>query len=159
MRGKYFLIWGALDDNALSKIKKEAKRAEILIPEIRPALLGLRHNASILKKKKLRFCCCNDNALGFFFYKGLIKKVFIFASKINKQGFWAVSGTLYVFLLTKLHNVAYEILLQKNSKFQSPDKDASSLGGRTMVADKRKKDIIIPCKEFIRLRKKITVSL
>jgi len=141
------LIWGIVSDDGLSILKNEKI---VIVPETRPYLLGLLYNAPLLKKQKINFVYCTDNMLGFLFYKDKIKKTIIFYKKLTKKGIICISGSLYVALLSKLHNVAIKIMPQKNLKnIKFLDNSATTLAGKKFILKEDTKFFKSPKDELI----------
>lgn len=143
------LVWGYISGSSLSRIKQQGL---VIVPEGRPYLTGLRHNVILLKKENIDFVYCTDNMLGLLFYKNKIKKTLLFYRKLNKNGVTGICGSLYVCLLSKLHNVPINITPQDNLEFSFPDRDCSTLSGNDFVPNLRAgiQDFIVkPEDEFI----------
>lgn len=141
------LIWGVLRREALSFLEEEKL---VVVAECRPYLYGLKHNVKIFKEEKIPYVYCTDNMLGILFFKGKIKRTFIFYRKENKNGFLLPAGSLYVYILSKLHNVEVEFLPQGDFSFKGRyDLDASSLGGKRFVEDENLEFVVKAQDELI----------
>ena len=134
-------IWGPATKEALADI--ESKGDLIIVPENRPYLLGLNHNLPLLNEVGAKFVYCVDNALGLLFYKNKIKRVKIFTSKIEKEKAIGVTGSNYIYLLSKLHKVDIEFLPAGKFDKRNCDKDASTLGGKEFITIKDKNNYLI----------------
>ena len=142
------LIWGMATDDIASELKEDNDL--VIVPENRPYLIGLKHNAPLLKSKGVRFIYCTDNTLGLLFYKNKIKKVIIFCKEIGNKGITGICGSLYAALLGKLHDVPIEIYMQENSEVVFQDNDSARLEGKNFIMQESKEDCIIEAKdEFI----------
>lgn len=137
---KATLIWGLASREGLEDIKQGS--SIIVVPENRPYMVGLKNNIPLLKEKGIDFIYCNDTSLGLLFYKEKIKETVIFFSQVVEEGIEAISGSLYVALLSKLHNVPIKIMEQGTSNIAFLDNDASTLEGN-LIVPKRDKECII----------------
>jgi len=124
------LIWGLLSKESLKLFKGRT----VLVAENRPFLYGLKHNIPLLKEHNIPFIYCTDNMLGYLFYKNKIKKTFIFYKEKTKEGFLAPGGSLYVSLLSRLHDVPVGPFLGAKVNFGDTDIDASTLGGKEIIS-------------------------
>ena len=134
-------IWGPVSQAAIAELKQS--KSLILIPEHRPFLLGLKHNLPLLKSEGVDLMYCNDNVLGLLFYKGKIKETLLFYKEKKEDGLICICGSLYVSLLSKLHNVPIKTFLQNNVDFSLLDKGASTLEGKDFVLEENKENYII----------------
>ncbi len=129
---KSVLIWGVLSKKAVDALKNEEC---VVAAECRPYLYGLKHNLILLNKEKIPYFYCTDNMLGVLFREGKIKYTFIFYKQKNKEGFLSPAGSLYVYLLSKLHNIEVKFIPQ--GKFDDiSDRNASTLEGKLFVLEK-----------------------
>ncbi|MDL1955830.1 MAG: hypothetical protein LWW95_02075 [Candidatus Desulfofervidus auxilii] len=120
------LIWGMPSKEGIEKIKKN--NLLILVPEMRPYLLGLKV-AEILKEEGIESIYATDNMLGLLFYKNKIKEVLFFYKDKNNNHFLGICGSLYVCLLAKLHQVPIKALKGEKINFKNLDQDASTIDG------------------------------
>lgn len=127
------VVWGAVSGQGITYLKERGNL--VVVPEVRPSLLGLYHNARVLAKEGIRFVCCCDNVLGLLFFKGKIDKTLLFCRKADRVAAVARAGSLYVVLLSRIHGVSVETMIEPEIKFTSQDIDATSLGGRKMVLE------------------------
>ncbi|MBN2119834.1 MAG: hypothetical protein JW734_02095 [Candidatus Omnitrophica bacterium] len=139
--GKFILVWGPVSQEGLEELKREG--LPVLVPENRPFLLGLKHNIPLFKESNINFVYCTDNMLGLLFYKGKIKKTFLFYRESDEQALAGICGSLYVALLSKLHNVRVEILNEAKVDLDRLDVDASSLEGKNFILQENKEEYII----------------
>lgn len=138
---KALLIWGFLSREGLGQIRGEGKL--VVVPENRPYLVGLRHNIPLLKKDNIPFIYCTDNMLGILFYKEKIKKTLLFYKELRKEGVVGICGSLYIVLLSKLHNVPIEIMPQEAFGFIPQDRDASTLGGKSLILERNRQEFVV----------------
>ena len=131
---KAILIWGIVSQDGINQLKNEKEL--VVLPEMRPYLIGLLHNAPLLKKEGLEFVYCTDNMLGYLFYQNKIKKTVIFYKKLTPQGIMGVSGSLYVGLLSHLHKVPIKILPEGRATSNFKDFSAKTLLGKSFVLEK-----------------------
>ena len=134
------IIWGAVSSEGISELKKEPL---VIVAENRPFLLGLKHNIPLLREAGINFLYCTDNIPGFLLYKGKIEKTYLFYREKSEQGLIGVCGSLYMGLLSKLHNVPIKFMAGSKIDLVNSDKDASTLGGRDFVFQNYKKMCII----------------
>ena len=130
------LIWGMISKEAIEQLKVEFlyhKGLYILVPEMRPYLLGLAVSKN-LKNSRIRHIYATDNMLGYLFYKNKIKKTLFFYKEITPSGVLGICGSLYACLLSSLHNVPIKLL--KGGIESNPlDKDASTINGNLFIND------------------------
>ncbi len=101
------LLWGLPSGQGIAVIKKKVATAQglyVLVPEMRPSLLGLEIT-KILTKEGIEHVYATDNMLGILFYKRKIKEVIFFYKDLRDQHFSGICGSLYVCLLARLHHV------------------------------------------------------
>jgi methylthioribose-1-phosphate isomerase len=135
------LIWGAISDHGLEQLKEEGRL--VVVPENRPYMTGLIHNAPLLGRHGVDFVYCTDNMLGLLFYKNKIIETFLFYRKIEENGVTGVSGSLYAALLSRLHGVPVRTMPQADLDLAGPDSDASSLCGKKFVMDQNQIDSVV----------------
>jgi methylthioribose-1-phosphate isomerase len=143
---KAILIWGPISNQGLSYLKEQ--KGLVIIAENRPYMIGLKYNKPLLKKEGIKFVYCTDNMLGILFYKKKIKEAILFYEKKEEGKILAITGSLYFYLLAKLHNVAIKFFLQEKINFL--DSDASTIDGLVFISDKEK--VMRPEKEWIELQ-------
>ncbi len=142
------LLWGILNREAL---KNFIEKDLLALPEARPYLYGLR-NIALLKREGFPCFYCTDNMLGTLFSHGKIRRSIIFYREENEKGFICPSGSLYIYLLSKLHKVEVRFFPQGELE-DCPDKDASSLEGRLLISREDVDFVIKPQDEFIEKEK------
>jgi len=141
---KAILLWGLINEEVLSLFKKE----DLLgIPESRPYLYGLK-NIFFLKNKGYNCFYLTDNMVGILFVSGKIKSTYIFYKEKSDKGFLCPSGSLYVYLLSRLHNIEVNFFPQGELE-KSLDKDASTLGGKPFVKKEDLKFVVLSQDELI----------
>jgi len=96
-------IWGALEPAHLPRLLKY--NGTVIIPEMRPYMIGLKHNLPLLKKQKISAVYCTDNMLGILLFKRKISEVVILYHQKREDGISAASGALYTAQLASLHGV------------------------------------------------------
>ncbi len=107
---------------------------KVLIPEIRPYLYGSKILAARLLKEDITPTIITDNMMGLFFYKGLVKKVYLFFKKARPDGLLAYPGATLVAILSRYHNVEIGILQGKEEVSEVLlDKDSSTLLGNRIL--------------------------
>ncbi len=125
------LIWGPVSGEGVEYLKLQAK--QVVICENRPYLLGLIHNKPLLEKQGIRVVYCTDNTIGHLFYQKAVREIVLFCRRENGI-IKGVSGSLYVWLLAKIHNLPIKIFREAEICWQEiKDKDAGSLGGRPVI--------------------------
>ena len=139
------LVWGAVSREALSFLKEEKLTA---VAECRPYLYGLRHNLALLGNENISCFYCTDNMLGILFAYGKIKRTFIFYRSRRKEGFLCPAGSLYVYLLSKLHNAEIKFIAQGEIG-DDYNNDVSKLGGRLFVSKEDLKFVVKAKDELI----------
>jgi len=91
------LIWGVLSKEGIEFIK--SKKERVIVPEMRPSLLGLKINIPLLKRNNIPFIYCTDNTLGFLFYKNKIKHTLLFFKEELSEGLRCITGSCMWFCL------------------------------------------------------------
>ena len=135
------LIWGAVTTEQVNLLKQEGKL--VVVPEHRPFMLGLKYNCPRLRRAEVNFVYCTDNSLGILFYKEKIKKTKLFYKEKKEEGIVAASGSLYVALLSKLHNVPVEPVPAPGNLDSLYEGDASTLGGKDFILVKDKQEYLV----------------
>ncbi|CAD7779386.1 MAG TPA: hypothetical protein ENI35_04125 [Candidatus Desulfofervidus auxilii] len=119
------LLWGIPSKEGLKKIKKTNS---VFIPEMRPYILGLKV-AEGLNKEGVKPIYVTDNMLGLLFYKQKIKEVLFFYRQRQNGHFLGICGSLYVCLLSHLHQVPIKALKGEEIDLRVFDQDASTIDG------------------------------
>ena len=139
---KLSLIWGLpVDFEGL-------KNKFLLVPEMRPYLLGLSL-CEELKTHGYPYVYVTDNMLGYLFFKGKIKETLLFYLERTADEIKGISGSLYVTLLSRLHQVPVYFRPGKRLAAVN-DKHAGTLDGRAFVEDE--KSVIWPEEEIIKFK-------
>lgn len=146
---KAILVWGPISKQRLALLKEE--KPLVIVPENRPYMIGIRHNIPILKKENIKFVYCNDNAMGLLFYKGKIAKTLVFVKEDKQQNIVGISGTNYVTILSRIHNVPVVTFNQDKAAFNLYIYDVSSLGEKSLITIENKTDVIIPPQDEVLL--------
>jgi hypothetical protein len=141
---KALLVWGPISDEALAHIRSVGWL--VVVPEGRPFMTGLRQNVPKLKKAAIKFVYVNDNALGVLFDKGKISRTIIFYKEKNDKEVKAFCGTMYVAILSHLHNVKIEFISAKDFLL---DGSVELLGGKKYILKDNAKDFIINAEDEI----------
>jgi hypothetical protein len=102
------LLWGLPSRQGIAAVKKKARAEQggvcVLVPEMRPYLLGLTI-AKRLEDEGIKNVYATDNMLGILFYKRKIKEVIFFYKELTDNHAVGICGSLYVCLLAHVHNV------------------------------------------------------
>ena len=125
------LVWGPLSEEAVQRLKEQGSL--VVVAENRPSLAGLKHDLPLLAKEGIGSVYCPDNALGLLFYQQKIKKALI------SRG----PGSLYAALLSKVHNVPFEIVDQGSLNTEGLDRSAATLEGRNFILEVDREEYII----------------
>jgi len=126
------IIWGKLSEEGLEYILAFGK--VVILPEIRPSLLGL-NNRELLDKSNVSYVCCTDNMVGMLFYKKKIQEVLIFGQK-EKDNLKSIGGLSYIWHLAKIHGVRVKLFLNDDLDLDIfKDKDASTINGKLVTLD------------------------
>jgi len=140
------LVWGPLDEKSAAYVQRQ-KRI-IVVPEIRPFLIGMRYNLLLLKMRNPGTVYCTDNMLGLLFFKQAIAELLLVYTKEDSRGVTAISGSLYAATLARLHAVKISLhpgpVLNYNALFK--DADALSLCGRKLFSGAA---VVAPAEERI----------
>lgn len=121
------LLWGLPSRQGIAEIKKKMygeRGVYVLVPEMRPSLLGLEV-ARKLTKERIKHVYATDNMLGILFFKQKVKEVFFFYKDLTDRRFSGICGSLYVCLLARLHRVSIKPL--QGEKMARPVQAASLL--------------------------------
>ncbi|MCM8773834.1 MAG: hypothetical protein NC820_03760 [Candidatus Omnitrophica bacterium] len=140
-------VWGAISEDGLNYIKDKNKI--VIVPENRPYLIGLKWNVPLLESKGIRFVYCTDNMLGILLFKRKIDELVIFYREVNDSGMFGICGSLYVSILSKLHNLSIKTFPQGRIDLSYFDEDASKLGGKKFITQESDNSVVIPEDEFI----------
>jgi len=135
---KALLIWGPMPDEALSYIRSVGWL--VIVPEGRPFMTGLKQNAQKLKKAGIKFVYVNDNTLGILFNKGKIFRTIIFYKEKNDTGIIGFCGTMYVTILSRLHNVKIELFAAQALQLAG---SVDLLGGKKYILKDNVRDFIV----------------
>jgi hypothetical protein len=137
---KYILIYGIPPED----FYREVKDKHILIPEMRPYLLGAKILAKELEKRKIKSTLISDNGLGHLFFLKAIDKVYLFGFDDNTFPV----GAQAVKILAQRHAVALEIQKGKDVKLDKfPDQNAKTFLGIKTCVNKTK--VITPQNESL----------
>ena len=139
------LLWGCASENEVSDLLDSM----LLVPENRPFMYGLRNNLPMLKQFDAKHVYCTDNMIGALYAKGKIRDTIVFyRQRISPGVFLCPTGSLYVCLLSKLHDV--DVLFRPQGNPRAPtDRDASTLEGRTFILEKDRAFVIKPEDEIV----------
>jgi hypothetical protein len=153
--GELFLLAGVANPASLkeaSQILSEGKDSSILIPELRPYLIGLNYHVPILKELGIPFIYVTDNMVGYLFSKKKIIKTIFFYEENTDKGLWGATGSLYFCLLSILHKVPIDTFPGKSIKSEEfSDKDVKSIHGTPLITDEKSANYITPPKrELVR---------
>lgn len=129
---RLLLIWGVPSEQGIEEIKKAG--LIVLVPEMRPWLFGLKVS-DLLKKHKIKHIYVTDNMLGLFFYKKKIDSALFFYKNKNNNRLSGICGSLYFYLLSKLHNVPVKTIKGEEIPPEFFDKNASTIDGRQFVGN------------------------
>jgi translation initiation factor 2B subunit (eIF-2B alpha/beta/delta family) len=106
------VLWGLASRQGITEIGKQIAATPelfVLVPEMRPSLLGLEV-AKRLAKEGIKHIYVTDNMLGIIFFKQKVKEVLFFYKDLTNKKFWGICGSLYVCLLAHLHSVPIKIM-------------------------------------------------
>ncbi|MCM8756838.1 MAG: hypothetical protein NC817_02230 [Candidatus Omnitrophica bacterium] len=145
--GNSFFVWGAISEDGLNYIKDKNKI--VIVPENRPYLIGLNWNVPLLESKRIKFVYCTDNMLGILLFKRKVDELVIFYREIKDNGMVGICGSLYVSILSKLHNVNMTTFPQGRIDLSYFDQNASTLGGRKFINQENDNSVVIAEDEFI----------
>jgi translation initiation factor 2B subunit (eIF-2B alpha/beta/delta family) len=115
------LLWGLPSRKGMTEIKKEIAAAQglfVLVPEMRPSLLGLEV-ARCLAKEGIKHLYVTDNMLGILYLREKVKEVLFFYNDLTEQSFSGICGSLYVCLLARLHSVPIKAMQGARMKHRS----------------------------------------
>ncbi|MFA7114567.1 MAG: hypothetical protein WC214_03785 [Candidatus Omnitrophota bacterium] len=143
------VVWGNVQAAGFDVLMHED--SGVIVCEQRPFMYGLSV-AGQLKNKGLKVLYCSDNALGFLFYNKKIDKVYVFYEQKKDNKVICQSGTYYLCLLARQHNVdiifSEGINIKDSKDLRGPD--AGSIFSKSFVMAKNTdKYIIKPEREEI----------
>lgn len=137
-RNQYLLVYGVPGKNNYAFLKHAltAEQADgVLVPEMRPGLLGARMVAVELLRQKAAPTLISDNMMGTLFAQGEIRKLYLFYDGLSEQGPRALCGSLLAVRLARAHGVPVELLESEPNRESPLDLDvATFLGRRVMPA-------------------------
>jgi len=148
----FFLLHGIPGEDFYSHLRTSLsleKGLKVLVPEMRPYLYGGKIVANGLLKEKITITLITDNMMGFFFYKGLVKKVYLFYKKRQSNGLLAYPGATLIALLSHHHKVKLNVFRGKEGVPEVLlDRDSSTLLGKRILPEGvkalRVEDEIVP---------------
>lgn len=136
---KFFLLHGIPSKDFYSHLRTSLsleKGLKVLIPEMRPYLYGSKIVANELLKEHITPTLITDNMMGFFFYKGLIKKVYLFYKKEEPNALLAYPGATLVALLSCHHKVRLHVFKGREGTPEVLlDRDSSTLLGKRILPE------------------------
>lgn len=136
---EFFLLHGIPGEDFYSHLRaslSSEKGLKVLIPEMRPYLYGGKIVANGLLKEDIIPTLITDNMMGFFFYKGLVKRVYLFYKKEESNGLLAYPGATLVALLSHHHKVKLNVFKGKEGVPEVPlDRDSSTLLGKRILPE------------------------
>ncbi len=140
------LVWGLLEEKTTAYIRQQERM--VVIPEMRPFFIGVRHNLPLLKMRNPAMTYCTDNMLGLLFFRQAVAELLLVYTKEEARGIVAPSGSLYAGMLARLHGVKISLhqgpVLNYNTLFK--DTDASSLCGKKFFPNAA---AVAPAEEYI----------
>lgn len=135
------ILWGIPSKEIIEELKDRG--CLVVVPEQRPSLLGLKQVMPILAKEGISHLYCTDNVLGFLFYKKRLKKTYLGFNEERGSDISASSGSLYISLLSKIHNIEIKIFPSVKGSLQKSDEDASTLDKKDFILTDNKEDSIV----------------
>lgn len=135
----FLLLHGIPGEDFYSHLRDSLRfenRVKVLIPEMRPYLYGSKIVAARLLKEKITPTIITDNMIGFFFYRGLVKKVYLFFKKAKPDGLLSYPGATLVAILSHHHNVEIGVLKGKEEVSEALlDQDSATLLGNRILSE------------------------
>jgi len=135
---KYLLMFGVPNSESylfLSQAVRAESANSVLLPEMRPSLVGSRVVAQELVNRGIPTALISDNMMGYFFAERQISKLFLFYSSLESNGPLGISGSLLAALLAQHHAVPIELFQSGNLKGEMEDKDASTFLGERVTPE------------------------
>ncbi|HWP60082.1 MAG TPA: hypothetical protein VNL14_19470 [Candidatus Acidoferrales bacterium] len=114
----------------LASVLKAEAAAAVLVPEMRPGLVGARLIARRLAEARIPMVLISDNMMGIFFARGEIRRVLLFCSELTKEGPVGICGFLLAALLARAHRVPVELRAADDGVGGVLDRDAATFLGR-----------------------------
>jgi methylthioribose-1-phosphate isomerase len=130
-RENYILIFGVPDGEGydfLAEALASKSAARILVPEMRPALDGIRIARELLRRD-LPVTIISDNMTGMLFAQGEIQRVCIFYSRLEEDGPRASCGALLTARLARAHDIVVELRSSSAATEPSADRDVATFLG------------------------------
>jgi methylthioribose-1-phosphate isomerase len=124
------LLWGLPLHQGITAVMKKVRADQgvhILVPEMRPHMLGLVI-AKRLQEEGIKPVYATDNMLGLLFYQGKVKEVIFFYKELVGHDIVGICGSLYVCLLAYEHGVPIQLLA--GDAVSPGTKETSVLDGR-----------------------------
>jgi methylthioribose-1-phosphate isomerase len=134
--GKYILLYGVPHQSQYRFLHSalQAERAEsVLVPEMRPQLLGAQIIAPELLERQVPTTLIADNMMGALFAKGEIRKLCLFYTGLADQGPSGICGSLLAVQLARLHGVPTELFDGGRRSLSTRDNDASTFMGKKII--------------------------
>ncbi|MFQ5539613.1 MAG: S-methyl-5-thioribose-1-phosphate isomerase [Candidatus Binatia bacterium] len=113
----------------LSHALKAEQAQGILVPEMRPELLGVHVVAQELLERNMPTTLISDNMMGTFFAKGAVRRLILFYKELGERGPVGVCGSLLAVHLARSHGVPVELLASGVTETSPLDRDISTFMG------------------------------
>lgn len=126
----YLLVFGVPEPGFYRHLADGSRiesRGEILVPELRPSLVGAREVAPMLLQTGLKPTLVSDNMLGFFFQRDAIRRAYLAYREFAPSGPVLPAGARMVALLARAHEVPIELVPAGEDRAEPLDADATTL--------------------------------
>jgi methylthioribose-1-phosphate isomerase len=153
--GRYILLYGVPHQSQYRFLQSALylERAEsVLVPEMRPQLLGAQIIAPELIKRQVPTTLIADNMMGALFAHGEIRKLCLFYTGLGEKGPSGIGGSLLAVQLAGLHGVPIELFDGGRPSLSPRDNDVSTFMGKKIVpagvAIRTVEDEVVPWRLF-----------
>ena len=127
------LLQGVIKDSLFDLLKKR-KIKDAVVLEGRPSLEAVKSNSKQLLKRNIVATVITDNMAGFFFYKNLVKEVWLSYQARDKDYVLCDIGALILGILGKRHKVPIMCYpAAKKNKYLGKAQDLINFNGNKIV--------------------------
>lgn len=133
---KYLLVYGIPRPGSYEDLTQDLRTysaESVLVPEMRPQLLGVHVVAQELVKHKVPATLISDNMMGALFAQGEILRLYLFCRDFTDRGPKGITGSLLACHLARAHGVPVELLQGDREIHATMDRDVSTFLGKKVL--------------------------
>ena len=135
---KFRLLFGIPSDAGYGQIQQETQSGggqPVLVPEMRPELLGATQVAQELVRRNIPTTLISDNMAGIFFYRKEIDRVDLCYERRESHRIITRSGGWLIASLAKLHGISVNYVPAGATTVAARDRDISTFLGHRVSPD------------------------